>query len=536
MDNHTTNPEVDQRVELIMVTQDLPTFFLSGKVVQVKAPPKTSLRPMQHCKDVSIGNGSMRLSEALVPRASGDCSNIEMIDLSMLHWGRFCKKCTGIHMPRMQWEQQVPKEAKEEALKKLELWDGVIHGQEVVCAVRLNYNWDMQRGNDEGPWDDGIPFDGRDVWQVTLIADDSKSHYWVYKPGSLVNLGRDRFPRCWPWSDVNESPYERDGVDRLQAGDSGISFFSPDWPFVPVEEFTGPATDIEGLLRSKARGKLVARVDNESAAQMQMIHRTKFLRNRVLAHQGQRVEVTFKVRDLASPLFILSGKVIEVKPTPMPMNGIRPMENCTDRFVGNGSMDLSGFLVPWIACPACGIFNCRAAVVNHDKLPWGDFCKECGGIHGTDWEQAPERIKEKALKEMLRLNANFHGQEVVCAVRLNYNWDMRRGSDAGPWNDGIPFDGRDVWQLTLSLMTRKETSGISSLDRSSIWDAPISLAAGPGRMETSCRTSVMESIASRPRNLFLPPTCAWARLGARSIRIVSWMSKTTTTPWIVSRT
>ena len=91
------------------------------------------------------------------------------------------------------------------------------HGQEVDCAVRLHYHWDMKRGTDEGPWNDGIPFDGRDVWQLTLVADDSKHDVWTFKPGSLVKLERDQFPRCWPWTKEDELPYARDGVDRFDA-------------------------------------------------------------------------------------------------------------------------------------------------------------------------------------------------------------------------------------------------------------------------------------------------------------------------------
>ena len=36
----------------------------------------------------------------------------------------------------------------------------------------------MRRGTEDGSWVDGIPFDGRDVWQFTLIADDSMENLW----------------------------------------------------------------------------------------------------------------------------------------------------------------------------------------------------------------------------------------------------------------------------------------------------------------------------------------------------------------------
>jgi hypothetical protein len=86
-------------------------------------------------------------------------------------------------------------------------WHKPYHGHEVVCAIRLHYYWDMNHGTDDGPWNDGIPFDGRDVWQLTPKADDEKQNYWRFKPGSLINLGSYVFPCCWPWTSSNELPY-----------------------------------------------------------------------------------------------------------------------------------------------------------------------------------------------------------------------------------------------------------------------------------------------------------------------------------------
>jgi hypothetical protein len=80
----------------------------------------------------------------------------------------------------------------------------------------------MKRATDDGPWSDGIPFDGRDVWQFTLVFNDTKNCKWVLKPDSMVNLGRERHPRCFPWSNEQELPYARDGVDRYSP--DGISW------------------------------------------------------------------------------------------------------------------------------------------------------------------------------------------------------------------------------------------------------------------------------------------------------------------------
>ena len=75
--------------------------------------------------------------------------------------------------------------------------------------LRLNFDYDSQRGTDDGPWNDGIPFDGRDIWQVTLVADDSMKNMWRVDPTSFVNLGANHQPRCWPWSKKVVLPYER---------------------------------------------------------------------------------------------------------------------------------------------------------------------------------------------------------------------------------------------------------------------------------------------------------------------------------------
>jgi hypothetical protein len=72
----------------------------------------------------------------------------------------------------------------------------------------------VHRGKERGPWSDGLPFDGRDIWQFTLVMNDNFQNGWVIQPGSFHNLGRDRQARCWPWTNDRKLPYGRTGVDR----------------------------------------------------------------------------------------------------------------------------------------------------------------------------------------------------------------------------------------------------------------------------------------------------------------------------------
>ena len=75
--------------------------------------------------------------------------------------------------------------------------------------IRLNFDYDIRRGTEDGPWVDGIPFDGRDICQFTLVADDSMENVWRVDPSSFVILGAVHRPRCWPWSNANVLPYDR---------------------------------------------------------------------------------------------------------------------------------------------------------------------------------------------------------------------------------------------------------------------------------------------------------------------------------------
>jgi hypothetical protein len=72
----------------------------------------------------------------------------------------------------------------------------------------------VHRGHEEGPWKDGLPFDGRDIWQFTVVMNDHMENKWVIKPGTFRNLGQDRQVRCWPWTNDRLLPYKRTGMDQ----------------------------------------------------------------------------------------------------------------------------------------------------------------------------------------------------------------------------------------------------------------------------------------------------------------------------------
>eukprot|EP00956_Cyclotella_meneghiniana_P043075 scaffold251771_cov103-Cyclotella_meneghiniana.AAC.5 len=116
------------------------------------------------------------------------------------------------------WERVVSSSKKEDIQMKVVQKFGALHGQQVVCEGRLNFDYEIRRGSEEGPWADHIPFDGRDVWRFVLIADDSMRNIWHAEPNSFVNLGRNQRNRCWPWSEGNELPFKRPKNDMPLKG------------------------------------------------------------------------------------------------------------------------------------------------------------------------------------------------------------------------------------------------------------------------------------------------------------------------------
>jgi hypothetical protein len=45
---------------------------------------------------------------------------------------------------------------------------------------------------------------------------------------------------------------------------------------------------------------------------------------------------------------------------------------------------------------------------------------------------------------------------IIVLYRLNFDYDMRRSSEEGPYSDLIPFDARDVWRFTVEFDDRYE--------------------------------------------------------------------------------
>lgn len=106
------------------------------------------------------------------------------------------------------------------------------HAPNSTHFKRLNFDYDIRRGTEEGPWLDHIPFDGRDVWQFTLVADDSFENLWRADPSSFVNLGRERHVRCWPWCEEDVLSFERSGVDAPFRGNGPDGKWSFEVAFV----------------------------------------------------------------------------------------------------------------------------------------------------------------------------------------------------------------------------------------------------------------------------------------------------------------
>lgn len=199
-------PAVGQRVEVTMRLRDDRDvhFRLSGKVVEVPAEPSPdNVRPMQNENDYGFGKGSMQLANYL------GLNNVTNYDPAQcaLYWNE-----------NKQYDPSRYQRRFDEGLQQMREHYGMLHGQKVVCEARLNFDWDMRRGTDDGPWSDSIPFDGRDIWRFSLVADDSAGCMWIPDPASFVNLGHGatthRRPRGWPWNDaVDELPYPRTGTD-----------------------------------------------------------------------------------------------------------------------------------------------------------------------------------------------------------------------------------------------------------------------------------------------------------------------------------
>src|SRR6476620_8611569 len=93
-------------------------------------------------------------------------------------------------MPHHLWDEQ-PAVIKTSLHERILHEFGALHGQVVVCEARLNMDYDRACNSINGPWPDGIPLDGRDIWRFQLVMADIKQIIWVLDVNSLTNLGRD---------------------------------------------------------------------------------------------------------------------------------------------------------------------------------------------------------------------------------------------------------------------------------------------------------------------------------------------------------
>eukprot|EP00804_Cyclotella_cryptica_P001516 CCRYP_003727-RC/>CCRYP_003727-RC protein AED:0.06 eAED:0.06 QI:121/1/1/1/0.5/0.4/5/2078/296 len=208
-------PRVGQRVDLTVFLDspdrgDLP-FRLSGEV--------TAVQPMPMWK--TGGNDRGDTSRDVVWRPSSSATDYGPMGGSTL-LAYIIKKKIPRERARLDgsipdlngiWDRVVTIAAKEELTKRVIGKFGALHGQQVVCEGRLNFDYDIRRGSDDGPWLDCIPFDGRDVWRFILVADDSMENIWRADTDSFINLGRSRRERCWPWAEGNTLPFERPSHD-----------------------------------------------------------------------------------------------------------------------------------------------------------------------------------------------------------------------------------------------------------------------------------------------------------------------------------
>ena len=206
-----------------------PQVYMSGEVTGVGSFP-TSIRPGKDCTDYGQGKGSLTLGRELVGFTFTPQNGLVDPSRQAPKWGRFCYGCHGIH--GYDYESTCPAEIKSGVMAAFHRgngetsWDyatfGPPHGTEVTVQARLHFDYDFLRGSEEGPWGDGIPLDGRDIWEVTLQCNDAMGEYWCLKIGSLRNLGPNVKPRCWPWSKGNQLPIDRTGVDEFP-----ISYLMP---------------------------------------------------------------------------------------------------------------------------------------------------------------------------------------------------------------------------------------------------------------------------------------------------------------------
>lgn len=209
-------PIIGQRVELFCQLTPEEQFRLSGQVVEVLPEPSVWRPQCCPCPACPLG-GSFALTHYILPQPAFLKDFLPKLadGKSGSYYPCTCgnPECHGeLYLTPESWTHTEP-ELKERCAKAAIEKFGFKHGQKIVVQARLNFDQDIRRGTEEGPWADIIPLDGRDIWEYTLVADDSKYNMLEADMSSFRNLGRNVQPRCWPWSLDRELPFQRQGVD-----------------------------------------------------------------------------------------------------------------------------------------------------------------------------------------------------------------------------------------------------------------------------------------------------------------------------------
>jgi len=201
-------PRRGQRVEVVCNTTSNVQFQLSGEVVSIALPPTKLPCPMMCSCDEK---GSFMVATTI--SSNNDDFQSEFSSLINFQSNEPCpcgdSTCTcEFFIDPKSWECTGNDFKKRVAHAVVDKW-GFKPGQKITVQARLNFDYDLKRSTSSGPWDDGIPVDGRDVWQFDLIVDESMKNKLVADLRSFRNLGRKVQPRCWPWSQENVLPVKR---------------------------------------------------------------------------------------------------------------------------------------------------------------------------------------------------------------------------------------------------------------------------------------------------------------------------------------
>jgi len=217
-------PAIGQRVELhCCIKKSGRQFCMSGQIVKVLENPNKMLRPLYHIDDKTHDTDmSVKLFQCLFlhseirrefvqmqKQVSDSVTATDGAGFSGENLVCPCgqKDCTLGNISMAAWNQS-SQDFKQRCLDAIVKKHGCLHGQKVLVQARLAFDDDQRRSSAEGPWKDGILVDGRDIWELTLEANDHMMNQWQPELTSFRNLGPDAQPRCWPWSLEKTLPYE----------------------------------------------------------------------------------------------------------------------------------------------------------------------------------------------------------------------------------------------------------------------------------------------------------------------------------------